>query len=388
MLSTSDPMGLLSLFHRRKYPAGLPPPDKKPTKRSAASRKARRKVVPAPMAGDGAEQTWIVIGCDFAGKSTLIAGLNGQTSREEMIPTFGFSKSNAALGKHRLRIFDVGGGAGIRGIWQSYYADVHGVIFVVDATETVRFEEARELLHAAYAHAYLVGKPLLVVANKSDLPKAVGADALADALQMHALAPGAHRVCRAALLSDDIESKGVAEGIAPSLLWLTDTIHTNFEGLQERCAAHVAEQDEADRRKKEERKARLAAKRLAREKEEAEEAAGLAQGGGPASGDAAAAPVLVPVPPATVPVPPPSPAPSPPSSAGLPAPLAGGTPFGRTPLPVLDYFSSAASLERAPSSSSEMAVFSSPRQLRGAQLKPLRTPGSMPTPLRMAVESC
>jgi small GTP-binding protein len=326
------------------------------------------------MAGGGAEQTWIVLGCDHAGKSTLIAGLCGKANRENLAPTCGFSTSTATLGRHRLRVFDVGGGKGIRGIWDSYYADAHGVIFVVDATEPARFEECRGLLYAAYQHAYLIGKPLLLVANKSDLPQAIGPDELANALHMHDLAPGAHRLCRAAVLSDVLDSAAAASGIAPSLTWLASAIHDDFGRLQERCAQQIAEQEAAERRKKEERKARLAAKRAAQEREEAEEAARAA------AGPAAAAST---VPPASGDAVLPSPVPSPPAGTSWPGVQARLEP---AELPALDYFSAAANLERATSKLSEITISPVPRRAQAAS--PLKvSPVARALPMALEVES-
>ena len=68
-----------------------------------------------------------------------------------------------------LRLFDVGGGEKIRGIWKCYYMEAHAAVFVVDASDPARFDEARTLLHEAYATETLNGKPLLV-ANPNPNP--------------------------------------------------------------------------------------------------------------------------------------------------------------------------------------------------------------------------
>ena len=66
----------------------------------------------------------------------------------------------------------------------SYYRDAHGLIFVVDAADPARWEEARAALEAAVAHPDLAGAPLLVVAHTADaLPSsATAADDVATAL--------------------------------------------------------------------------------------------------------------------------------------------------------------------------------------------------------------
>ena len=43
-------------------------------------------------------------------------------------------------------VYDLGGGERIRDIWDNYYAEVHGVIFVVDTDDTQRKAEVCLLL--------------------------------------------------------------------------------------------------------------------------------------------------------------------------------------------------------------------------------------------------
>lgn len=41
---------------------------------------------------------------------------------------------------YKIDLYDLGGGKNIRKIWNRYYAEVHGCIFVVDAADTERME--------------------------------------------------------------------------------------------------------------------------------------------------------------------------------------------------------------------------------------------------------
>jgi ADP-ribosylation factor protein 1 len=59
------------------------------------------------------------------------------------------------------------------------------VIFVVDANDPERLGAAREELQGILAEDVLHGAPVLVYANKQDLPHAVTASALIDALGLH-----------------------------------------------------------------------------------------------------------------------------------------------------------------------------------------------------------
>ncbi|KAJ1470521.1 ADP-ribosylation factor family-domain-containing protein, partial [Baffinella frigidus] len=90
--------------------------------------------------------TIILIGLDNAGKTTLLYGLRNELPKADVTPTIGFRPSKLVSGKYTIQWFDVGGAKNFRRVWQKYYPEVHGVIFVVDAANAERFEEARESL--------------------------------------------------------------------------------------------------------------------------------------------------------------------------------------------------------------------------------------------------
>lgn len=83
-----------------------------------------------------------------------------------------------------LKIWDVGGQHTLRGLWQSYYASCHAIVFVIDSTDIGdadlsnlpdgaevddgRLQECRMVLEDVLAHEETEGVPLLVLANKQD----------------------------------------------------------------------------------------------------------------------------------------------------------------------------------------------------------------------------
>jgi ADP-ribosylation factor-like protein 13B len=80
-----------------------------------------------------------------------------------IVPTVGFSAPiKKRLHGRDVVLYDLGGGARIRGVWPQYFADVHGIIYVVDAADPARLEESRAELHSALLHPMVVGKPVLV----------------------------------------------------------------------------------------------------------------------------------------------------------------------------------------------------------------------------------
>jgi len=89
-----------------------------------------------------------------------------------------------------LTLLDLGGAEKIRGIWPRYFAEVHGFVYVVDASDRNRFGEAKTCLHGVLGHAYVNGKPFAVIANKVDCPGAATPAEVDEALGVGALSDG------------------------------------------------------------------------------------------------------------------------------------------------------------------------------------------------------
>jgi GTP-binding protein SAR1 len=89
------------------------------------------------------------------------------------------------MGQIRFKTFDLGGHEGARKLWQEYYANVDGVVFLVDALDQQRFQEAKAELDALLTTENLQDVPFLVLGNKIDLPLAASEPQLRDALGLH-----------------------------------------------------------------------------------------------------------------------------------------------------------------------------------------------------------
>jgi len=80
----------------------------------------------------------------------------------ETVPTIGFINESIEFNGSEVTVYDLGGGPRIRAIWRNYYADVHGVVYVIDSSETDRFDEARQELKSLIGDEKIRGKPCLV----------------------------------------------------------------------------------------------------------------------------------------------------------------------------------------------------------------------------------
>ncbi len=111
-------------------------------------------------------------------------------------------------------MWDVGGQDKLRPLWRSYTRCTDGIIFVVDSCKEERLEEAKlELLKFCRCaqHAKSGGVPVLVLANKQDLPSAMDSHKLEALLGLKDLGPGVpwHLQATCAVTGDGLE-----EGLA------------------------------------------------------------------------------------------------------------------------------------------------------------------------------
>ena len=139
---------------------------------------------------------------------------------------------------------------------------MHGAVFVVDAADAGRLDEARAL-HEAQEHERLRGKPLLVVANKQDLPHRRRRWRSPRALELHLLSDAAYHI-----VGGWASARHRRRAAARRTRWLEKRVRADWGALQPRASGRRRQKAE-EARKRDERKARLAAKRAAREAEEA-----------------------------------------------------------------------------------------------------------------------
>jgi len=73
------------------------------------------------------------------------------------------------VGKARLMFWDLGGQEELQSLWDKYYAECHGVIYVIDSTDEERLSESKRAFEKMVTSEALDGVPILVLANKQDV---------------------------------------------------------------------------------------------------------------------------------------------------------------------------------------------------------------------------
>jgi len=271
--------------------------------------------------------TLLIVGFDGSGKSTLVNNFLGRPF-EHTNATVGFERntisvpacpgpvssssaaaaaaSSSSVGHaspFQVQLYGLGGASNIRGYWNNYLDAVHGLVFVVDASQTspALWEELSAQFRALLTDPLVQGKPVLVYANKQDRPGALSSTEVSMRLHADDLAatsPHVHFVkctartdasrkpvpaesplspAGAALHPEALEMSGqhvgtsrdVDPNIPRGLSWLLGRIEAQYQSLSERVATDVAE---ARRKAKEQMDISRAKIKKAREEREAKEA--------------------------------------------------------------------------------------------------------------------
>lgn len=132
-----------------------------------------------------------MLGLDSAGKTTVLYRLKFD-QYVNTVPTVGFNceKVKGTMGKAKgvcFVIWDVGGQDKVRPLWRTYTRSTDGVVFVVDSADAERMEEAKVELLRIVRTPEAAGVPVLVIANKQDLPSAKDAATVEKELSLHEL---------------------------------------------------------------------------------------------------------------------------------------------------------------------------------------------------------
>eukprot|EP01025_Chloroclados_australasicus_P013812 TRINITY_DN16465_c1_g2_i1.p2 TRINITY_DN16465_c1_g2~~TRINITY_DN16465_c1_g2_i1.p2 ORF type:complete len:178 (+),score=25.69 TRINITY_DN16465_c1_g2_i1:152-685(+) len=128
----------------------------------------------------------LILGLDNAGKTTIVKKLS-EEDITTITPTAGFNIKSLVHDGFRLNMWDIGGQRAIRPYWKNYFEKTDALIYVIDAADRKRLEEAGNELNELLEEDTMQGVPLIVFANKQDLINAIRPDELAEGLNLFCL---------------------------------------------------------------------------------------------------------------------------------------------------------------------------------------------------------
>lgn len=125
----------------------------------------------------------VMVGLDASGKTTIMYRMKlGETAKT--IPTIGFNVETLSYKNLNMTIFDIGGQDKIRPLWRYYYENTQAIIYVIDCSDTERIDIAKEELYEMLESVELKNAPLLIYANKQDLPNALSTKEVISQLEL------------------------------------------------------------------------------------------------------------------------------------------------------------------------------------------------------------
>ena len=122
-----------------------------------------------------------ILGLDNAGKTTYLEATKTKFSKKyegihpsKITTTVGMNIGKVDMEGIRMNFWDLGGQEELQSLWHKYYAESHAIIYVIDAHDRDRIEESKDVFDKMIMSEHLEGVPLLILANKQDLPECMG----------------------------------------------------------------------------------------------------------------------------------------------------------------------------------------------------------------------
>ncbi|GAB6018463.1 ADP-ribosylation factor-like protein 6 [Chamberlinius hualienensis] len=167
----------------------------------------------------------LVVGLDNSGKTTILNYLKAENKRSlEIVATVGFNVEKFKHEQLNFTAFDMSGQGKYRSLWEHYYRDANGVVFVLDSSDELRLVVAKDELQLLLNHLDIKSRPqvpILFFANKMDVKGAVNSVNISTYLGLDSMRDRAWNICA----SNAINGEGLNEGIQ----WLAYQIKTSID---------------------------------------------------------------------------------------------------------------------------------------------------------------
>eukprot|EP01017_Pseudomicrothorax_dubius_P040459 TRINITY_DN6329_c0_g2_i1.p1 TRINITY_DN6329_c0_g2~~TRINITY_DN6329_c0_g2_i1.p1 ORF type:complete len:181 (+),score=35.53 TRINITY_DN6329_c0_g2_i1:124-666(+) len=164
------------------------------------------------------EMRILILGLDNAGKTTILYKLR-LNEVVQTVPTIGFNLETVKVDNLVLQVWDLGGQTAIRPYWRSYYPNTNAIIYVIDSVDKERIEISKQELMMILQEEELKRAPVLILANKQDLPGAMDENQVSDYMNLTSIKERQWAIYKCSALT--------SFGLKESMEWLVNTIKSN-----------------------------------------------------------------------------------------------------------------------------------------------------------------
>mmetsp|Transcript_12816 Transcript_12816/g.17671 ORF Transcript_12816/g.17671 Transcript_12816/m.17671 type:complete len:202 (+) Transcript_12816:43-648(+) len=171
----------------------------------------------------------LVLGVDNAGKTAFLEQLKTTYlgiqpfPHDKLMSTVGLNIGKIELHDCKLIFWDLGGQQGLRSIWEKYFEEAHGIIYVIDSVDSEKLEDAKITLERILQHPSVPEiVPLLVLCNKQDISGARSPAEIALLLNLRNLQDDGSSFGRKYHVQGISALRG--DGIQSGIEWMTKTL--------------------------------------------------------------------------------------------------------------------------------------------------------------------
>uniref|UniRef100_G3UF60 ADP ribosylation factor like GTPase 13A n=1 Tax=Loxodonta africana TaxID=9785 RepID=G3UF60_LOXAF len=139
------------------------------------------------------------------------------------------------LDDYNISIYNLKGDPKDRELWPNYYAQAHGIIFVLDSSDLGCMQEMKNILPCLLSDQRVAGKPILLLANKQDKKDALLPCEIVEYLLLEKLVNEHKSLCRVEACSaiKNLRRRN-HQPIIEGLRWLLAAIEDRYEDLSTR----------------------------------------------------------------------------------------------------------------------------------------------------------
>ena len=119
-----------------------------------------------------------LVGLDGSGKTTIISKIMDPNYDQQTLPTIGIASKDFKINNISIKVFDLAGQENMRNAWKYYFSSTEGIIFVIDASDSDRVNDVKTEIWEILRDNTADKIPMLVYANKQDLPNAMSIESL------------------------------------------------------------------------------------------------------------------------------------------------------------------------------------------------------------------
>jgi small GTP-binding protein len=195
-----------------------------------------------------------IFGLDGAGKTCLLRAISGEFDFD-CVPTIGLGQKTLLYDNDEVTFYDLGGNCKFRSVWQRFFAELWGFIWVIDSSNSERFEESMEVLESVRNHKMMASKPFVVLANKQDREGALKTAELREACKFSEDVKIFETV-----MIEEVNGKCNAE-LTTAISALIDQIFAMYAKIEAQVKTQMAEQKEIDQRERAEKERRIQERR-------------------------------------------------------------------------------------------------------------------------------